>query len=258
MIFEIKDLYFEYKKGKPILSDLNLSLKEGEILTILGPNGAGKSTLLSLMIKLLKPCEGEIFLDSENLADLKEKDIAKKVSFVPQSVSPTFSYSVLDYVLMGRAPMISYLSRPSKADIECAKTAISDMEISHLSDKSILEISGGERQLATIARAIVRSPKVILFDEPTSHLDFANQLKVLRIVKGLSERGFSVVITTHNPDHAVLLSDKTALIDRNGNIISGKTEEILTENMLKKVYDTDLILRYIDEIGRFSCLYPNL
>ncbi len=258
MIFYVKSLTYGYTKGKNVLENVNFSLEEGEILTVLGPNGAGKSTLLHIMTGLFKPLSGEVLLENSNICSLKENEIAKKISFVPQSVDLTFSYTVEDYILMGRAPLIKAFSMPSKADREAVNDTMKEMKISHLADKFITQISGGERQQVTIARAVVRNPKAILFDEPTAHLDFANQLKVLRMINELSKKGYAIIFTTHNPDHAIILGGNTAILDNYGKLIKGKTEEIVTEDVLKNVYKTELLMRYIEEIDRFSVFYPKL
>ena len=135
---------------------------------------------------------------------------------------------------------------------------LKSMGIDHLAEKSYLNLSGGERQQLLIARAIVQEPEVILFDEPTAHLDFGNQQRVLKRVRQMAEDGFSVVITTHNPDHALLLGDQAAIVTRDGKVLQGTSEEILTEEMLKEVYGIDLKLTYIEELGRKACLVAEL
>ena len=139
-----------------------------------------------------------------------------------------------------------------------AENALEAMGLSHLAHRPYTDISGGERQQATVARAIVRHPKVVLFDEPTAHLDFGNQLRVLRMVRRLSEEGYATVVTTHNPDHAILLGGTAAVLDRQGCLRSGPAEELLTEELLRQIYDTQLLVRYNQELGRRVCLYPPL
>ena len=159
---------------------------------------------------------------------------------------------------MGRAPKTGTFSRPSAADEALCMDVLKSMGIDHLAEKSYLNLSGGERQQLLIARAIVQEPEVILFDEPTAHLDFGNQQRVLKRVRQMAEDGFSVVITTHNPDHALLLGDQAAIVTRDGKVLQGTSEEILTEEMLKEVYGIDLKLTYIEELGRKACLVPEL
>lgn len=135
---------------------------------------------------------------------------------------------------------------------------LKSMKLDHLAEKSYMDISGGERQQIMIARTIVQEPKVILFDEPTAHLDYGNQHRVLKRIRKMAADGYSVIITTHNPDHALLLGDKAAIVQQNGKIIQGNSKEIITEETLCKVYDTDLKLLWVQEAGRTVCLVPEL
>jgi iron complex transport system ATP-binding protein len=258
-IYRVNDVDFTYPGGKKkVLDGVNLTLDSGEILCILGPNGAGKSTLLSCLDGLLKPQHGEIILGGKDLRDLSVREIAKAVAFVPQSVNPAFDYSVLDYVIMGRAPNIGMLQRPGDADIAVCVDALKSLSIEHLATKSYMEISGGERQQVTIARAIAQNPKVILFDEPTAHLDYGNQHRVLLLIRSMCRRGYSVVITTHNPDHALLLGGKVAILNRDGKLKIGSPDVIVTERYLREIYQTDIRVAYIESAGRIVCTMPVL
>ncbi|MBP8639838.1 MAG: ABC transporter ATP-binding protein [Oscillospiraceae bacterium] len=259
VIFDIKNLSFSYSsRENKVLDGVNLQIAEGDVLSILGRNGAGKSTLLNCMLGLLKPQSGDISLLGNSLKGLSERKIASIVGYVPQTHIPTFGHTVFDFVQMGCASRIGLFSHPGKKEHEYTAIALFELGIESLSDRPYTELSGGERQQATIARAIVAKPRIVLFDEPTAHLDVGNQLRVLKIIKHLSNKGFAVVITTHNPDHAMLLGGRAAILDRHGHITSGTTEDILTEDSLKSVYGTDLKLKYIEEFGRKVCVYPNL
>ena len=259
MMYEIRDLHFRYPgTDREVLSGVELRIEKGDVLSILGPNGAGKSTLLGCMMHLLQPTAGTILVDGSSVADMSARQLAAKVSFVPQNVHPAFGYSVAEFVTMGRAPMISALRHPGAEDRRAAMETLEKMGIADLADRPLTEISGGEMQQATIARAIVRKPEVILFDEPTAHLDFGNQLRTLRVIKRLSEEGYTVVITTHNPDHAILLKGRAAILDRNGKITSGAADEIVTEENLSRIYQSEIKIRYFEETDRRVCLYPEL
>ncbi|MBR5753674.1 MAG: ABC transporter ATP-binding protein [Clostridia bacterium] len=258
-IIRVDDLSFAYdKNGKQVLNHVSLTLEEGEVMTILGPNGAGKSTLLSCIATLLTPDTGTVTLCGKDAAAMKPKEVAKTLSFVPQNHVPAFSYTVRDFVLMGRAPSVGMFERPKREDMELVEKTLEEIGIAELRDKPYTEISGGERQQATIARAIVAEPKAILFDEPTAHLDYGNQLKTLRLIKSLKEKGYAIIITTHNPDHAIMLGGTTAILDRDGHLTVGKTEEILTEDTLKALYGTELSLARIDGVDRPICVPPDL
>ena len=259
MIYEVKNLIFKYGAGsRRILDEVSLSLDKGQILTILGPNGAGKTTLLNCMAGLLTPESGKILINGEDMNQLNKRDIARIVGYVPQNHTPSFNYKVIDFVMMGSAPRIGMFGRPGKDEVELSLKVLDDLGISNLADRSYMEISGGERQQAMIARAIVQQPEVIMFDEPTAHLDYGNQHKVLKMVRNMADKGYSIIITTHNPDHALLLGDKVAIVERNGKMISGDCTEIITEEKLRQVYDVNLCLLPIDQLKRTACFVPEL
>ena len=259
MIIEAKNLEFAYSKNsRKVINGVSLSIEEGQIISILGPNGAGKSTLLNLIATLSKPDEGELFITGKNANKMNPKEVASVISYVPQTHVPAFSYTVFNFVLMGRAPKVGMFEKPKDEDFEIVTKALNDVGILDLANKPYTEISGGERQQATIARALVQEPKVILFDEPTAHLDYGNQLKTLRVIKSLSERGYAIVITTHNPDHAIMLGGTTAILDKTGHLRVGNSDEIITEQTLNDVYGTDLKLIYMEDVGRNVCVPPRL
>lgn len=259
MIYEVKNLTFSYGNDeRKVLDNASLTLSEGEVLCILGPNGAGKTTLLNCMAGLLKPQSGSINLCGKSLEEMSSKEIAKSVGYVPQLHTPSFDYRVLDFVLMGVAPHTGVFSRPSQEDEQFCLDVLKSMKLEHLAHKSYMEISGGERQQLLIARAIVQRPKAILFDEPTAHLDYGNQHRVLKRVRQMADEGYSVIITTHNPDHALLLGDKAAVVDKYGKITQGDSKDILTEENLCRVYDTEIKLMWIEELGRTACLVPGI
>ncbi|PKM73028.1 MAG: iron ABC transporter ATP-binding protein [Firmicutes bacterium HGW-Firmicutes-16] len=259
MLFDIENVSFTYPSLKrKVLDSVNFKISEGDVLSVLGRNGSGKSTLLNCMLGILKTQGGAISLSGKFLHDMSEREIASVVGYVPQSHVPAFGYTVFDFVQMGCASRIGLFSHPGRKERDDTAAVLSEMKIEQLADRPYTELSGGEQQQAIIARAIVSRPRIILFDEPTAHLDFGNQLRVLRLIKDLSEKGFAVVITTHNPDHAMLLGGRAAILDRQGHLISGKVDDIVTEASLKDVYSSDLKLKYIEEFGRRVCVYPNL
>jgi len=211
MKIEIKNLGFSYPDGRQIFSNIDFTIEPGRVISILGPNGAGKTTLMSCIANLLKPTEGGILIDGVPTDKLTPREIAKHIGFVPQTIIPSFSFSVLEYVVTGCAPHLGTFERPKQEHYDIAMQAIKDMGIEYLSEKSYSAISGGERQQVSIARALAQHPSIILLDEPTAHLDYGNQIKVLRTAKRLSEEGYGVVFTTHNPDHVLLLDDQIAV-----------------------------------------------
>lgn len=258
-IYDIQDLSFTYSDSeKKVLDGVNLQLTEGEIFSVLGRNGAGKSTLLGCMLGLLKAQSGCIQLGGKALRHLTEREIAAQVGYVPQNHDPAFAYTVFDFVQMGCAARIGLFSHPGKHERDDTQGALEQMGIGHLADRPYTTLSGGERQQVFIARAIVAHPRIVLFDEPTAHLDFGNQLRVLKIIKSLTESGYAAVITTHNPDHALLLGGQAAILDKQGHLLTGSVDEVITETSLKALYGSELRLEYVAALQRKVCLYPNL
>ncbi len=259
MIYEVKDLSYRYPgTNRDVLQNVSFSLADGEILTVLGPNGAGKSTLLRCLNGLLPTREDAISLFGAPLAQYSQRQRARLVSYVQQKEQSTFPYTVEHLVTMGRAPLLPAYATPGREDVLAARKAMEDLGLTSLAQKPCTQLSGGEYQQAMIARAIVRQPKVILFDEPTAHLDFANQLRVLRLIKRLSAQGYAIIVTTHNPDHALLLAGSTALLDRTGHLTKGPTAQVVTEEALSQVYDAPLTIRYLPEAQRVVCIYPKI
>ena len=259
MIYEINDLYFSYQTSpKPVLNGVSLKVPLGEVTCVLGRNGAGKSTLLNCMLGLLKTQGGSLMLNGREIGSMSERDIATVVGYVPQMVSSSFSYTVLEFVLMGCAARIGLFSKPGRQEQEDATKALTELDIEDLSQRRYTEISGGERQKAAIARAIVSNPQAVVFDEPTAHLDYGSQMRVLKIIRDLAGRGYAVVLTTHNPDHALLLGGQTALLDDEGRLTCDDTQSVVTRENLSRVYGADVCLEYIESLGRTACLIPNL
>ena len=254
-LYEVRDLAYTYPHtSRTIFSHANLTVQPGEVVTVLGPNGAGKSTFLNCLGNLRKPDSGTIRLCGQDMATMPMREVARRVAYVQQNHTPVFAFKVVDFVTMGRAAHVGRSGRPKEADRELAREALRRMGIEHLAEKPYTDISGGERQQAVIARAICQAPKVLLLDEPTSHLDFGNQLRVLDMVQQVSAMGFAVIMTTHDPNHAILLGGTVAVLDRGGTLTCGTTDEVMTEEFLKGLYRTDLTVAYVEEIEREAVL----
>lgn len=256
-LLEVNDLAFSYNAQRTIFSGVTFSLDKGEIMSVLGPNGSGKSTLLNCLANLLKPTGGKIILNGNSLHSLKPHEIARKMGYVPQIHTPAYPFTVRDFAVMGRAPHLRMFSRPSMNDYELVRQALETLQIAHLADKAYTEISGGERQLATIARVIVQQPDIILLDEPTAHLDYGNQLRTIKMIKKLADKGYSIIITTHQPDHVMMLEGYAGVIGYDGCMQFGKTKEILHEDLLTKLYNTKIRLIEVAEAERKLCV-PDL
>ena len=232
----LKDASFRYT-DRDLFSGLNLDVAEGEVLCLLGPNGCGKTTLLRCLNGTLRLREGRIRLNGKDLTSLSVVEIAREMGFVFQEHTTLFPYSVLEVVRMGRSPHLGFFSSPSKVDTKIAEAALEMVGIGHLRGKPYTQISGGERQLALIARALAQEPRIMLLDEPTSHLDFGNQILILETVGRLArERGLSIVMTTHFPNHAMMISTRVALMKGGCFMAVGEPRDVMTEANLQLLY----------------------
>lgn len=249
---------FAYEKRGTLFKDISFKLDKGQILTVLGLNGVGKTTLLKCIIGIYKWSSGSTYIDDISLKKYRQIDIWKKISCVSQVQKLVFAYTVLDMVVMGRAPYLSVFSSPSEKDREKVLEVLSELSIDHLADKSCGEISSGELQLVMIARALVSEPQIMVLDEPESHLDLSNQMLILRVLKNLSQKKkITCIINTHYPQHALSISDKTLLLGRNQNHIYGSTSDIIKEENLKEYFDLDVkIINYKDEHMFGEMIYP--
>lgn len=235
MKLEINNVSFSYDQTE-VFKDISFTIETGEVLCLLGPNGSGKTTLLKTILGLLKLRNGEILLDDVEINNWSRKKVAQVMGYVPQNHIPPFPFSVQDVVLMGRTAHIGNFALPSKIDQEIVQEALITLHIAHLRDKNYSQISGGERQLVLIARALVQNPKILVMDEPTSSLDYGNQVKVMGSIKSLSEKGLVVIMSSHSPDHAFRYATKVALMKDKTLYEVGKPDEIVTEQNLRNIY----------------------
>lgn len=242
----IKDIFFRHK-DEDILKGISFFAERGNVTTILGPNGSGKTTLFKCIAGLWKHYRGQIYFDQRSIDDLSFRKRARVFSMVPQDHDPPFPYSVMEIVLMGRASHMGIFSSPGKKDYEISENALKTLGIEDLKNKPYTKISGGERQLVLIARALAQDTPVMLLDEPTSHLDFRNQIKVLRKIKEISkDKGLVVIITLHDPNLAGLFSDKIIVLNSGTKIAEGIPGEILTEDLIRRVYGLEVKKNYFD------------
>lgn len=235
MKLEIKNVSCGYDK-KVIIDKISFEMGTGDILCILGPNGVGKTTLFKTILGFLDIIDGQVLLDGEDISTWGRKDFAKAIGYVPQSHTPPFPYKVLDVVVMGRTAHLSAFSSPSKIDYDIAEKILESLGIAYLKDLIYTEISGGERQLILIARALVQEPKILIMDEPTSNLDYGNQVRVLKHIKKLARRDIGIIMTSHFPDHAFMASTKILAINRESKYTIGTPEEVVTSELLEDIY----------------------
>lgn len=242
---ELKSVSCGYEKNQ-IVRDISFTISQGEVICLLGPNGVGKTTLFKAILGFLPLESGEVLLNGEKIERWSRKKLAGYIGYVPQAHEPPFPYRVLDVILMGRISHMKFFSNPGSEDILAAEEALNSIGIYHLRDRIYTEISGGERQMVLIARALAQNPKILIMDEPTSNLDFGNQIRVLEQVKALAERGFGVLMTSHAPDHAFLSATKVALMGRDHQFKLGATEEILSEEELFRTYGVNVMILNIE------------
>lgn len=251
MIIDVKDLSCGYGK-KLILEDVNMEVESGESLCILGPNGVGKTTLFKTILGLIPKFSGEIDIDGVDINDIPRSEFAKKVAYVPQAHVPPFPFKVLDVVSMGRTPHISSFSGVSPKDKKISEEAIEKLGISYLKDDVYTEISGGERQMVLIARAIAQQSEFLVLDEPTSNLDFGNQAKILKIVKELSRMGKGIIMTSHFPDHTFLSASKVMAIGRDSYYKFGTPDEVVNSEVLGRLYGIEVDVREVEARKNYS------
>ncbi len=256
-MLEIKELWFKHKGQKEdILKDVSFTTEKRRLTVILGPNGSGKSTLFKCITGIWEPYKGSILADGKEINKLSHLERAKIFAVVPQEHEPAFPYSVFDIVLIGRAPYVGLFSSPNSKDYKKAEQALKSLGIYHLRDKPYNKISGGEKQLVLLARALAQEAPFMLLDEPTSNLDFKNQIKVLSKIKNLAyEKGLTALVTLHDPNLASLFADKIILI-KNGKIVAeGEPEKILNEKLIEEIYGVKV--RIVQNNG-FRLIFPIL
>lgn len=227
--------------NKVIVENFNLHVKKGEMLTIIGPNGSGKSTVLKAVGRLLKPMNGVVYLDGKLLRDMSNKDIAKEMACLSQHNSAPKDMTIKKIVSFGRNPHKGWLESLNKEDEDIVNWAIEKTNLTHMKDKNVSDISGGERQRAWIAMALAQKPKVLLLDEPTTYLDINNQIEILELVRELNSKlKLTVVMVLHDLNQAAKYSSEI-LVLKDGQIqAKGKPEEILEENLIRNVYNVDM------------------
>ena len=215
---------------------LDVSLAQGEVLALLGPNGSGKTTLLKTLLGILAPLAGEALIDGKPIASYAASERARRIAYVPQSHVPSFAFTVETVVLMGRTAHGSLFSAPSAADRAVVGRALERFGIAALRARPYTMLSGGERQLVLLARALAQEPQFIVLDEPTASLDFGNQGKVMSEIRALAAAGLGILFTTHGPNHALRAADRAFLMRDGQRLAEGRVREVLTRARLQALY----------------------
>jgi len=232
---------------------ISLAVVPGEVLCLLGPNGSGKTTLFRTLLGLLPPRGGRVLLDGSDLSRLSRRAVAQAVAYVPQASAPPFPFSVRESVRMGRASRVSSFAQPSRRDDAAVEAALDRLALHHLAERPVTEISGGERQLALVARALAQEPRFLVLDEPTASLDFGNQGRVLGHVRELADAGLGVLLSTHDPDHALAYSDRVALLSGGALTALAPPEEAITPAAMRRLYGIDVVVTFLPALGRSVC-----
>ena len=251
-MLEVRDLAYGFA-ARRVGEGVTFSLAPGETLAVLGGNGAGKTTLFRTLLGLLPPLAGTLVLDGAALAALAPPERARRLAYVPQHHVPAFGFTVLEAVLMGRASRLSTFARPGRDDYAAAQAALATLRIGALAARPVTEISGGERQLAMIARALAQQAQVLVLDEPTASLDFGNRVRVLGEIDRLRAAGMTILFSTHEPDQALAHADRALLLGRGRMLALDRVERALTPDNIERLYGTPVRLVSIDG-HRYACV----
>jgi iron complex transport system ATP-binding protein len=251
-MLEVRGLAFGFP-GRTVGREVSFGLAAGELMCVLGPNGGGKTTLFRTLLGLLPRQAGSIGLAGEALESLSRGRIARLVGYVPQGHADYFAYSVLEFVLMGRTSHLDAYSMPGRRDRAVAERALESLNISHLAARPVTEISGGERQLALVARALAQEPRLLVLDEPTAGLDYGNQVRVLERMLRLADTGIAVLFSSHDPDHAFLCAQRALLLAEGRSLALGSPAEVINAEMLERVYGVSGRVLALEE-GGHTCL----
>ncbi|MGA4669577.1 ABC transporter ATP-binding protein [Propionibacteriaceae bacterium Y1923] len=238
-MLRVDDLHFGFRRGHTVLRGVSLDLRDGDSMCLLGPNGTGKTTLLGCLLGLARPTSGTITWHGQNLLAKRRRERARLMAYVPQSSSLNFPYDARDIVLMGRVAHLGIGGGPSARDRRICDEALDRRGIGHLATRIFQTLSGCERQLALLARALAQQARMLVLDEPTAALDFANQVRTL-LLRELADEGYAVLMTSHSPDHAFRASNRVLMIRDGVNHSTGPTDEVVTPEPLSQLYGTPM------------------
>lgn len=241
----VSDLAFSYDE-QPVLSNINFIARPGEVCALFGPNGSGKTTLLRCCLNLLRPSRGSIHVAGEEATTLGVRDLARKIAYVPQEHKPQFHYAVHEVVLMGRTPHIDRMFGIPNRDKLSAVRAMDMLGIRDLAGRSFRELSGGQRQLVLIARAVAQETPLMLLDEPTSSLDFANQIRIWTVLQEIASTGICVLACSHDPNHVAWFCDRVIVMNDGTIVREGSPDQVLTGDLLSGIFGKPCVVKGIE------------
>ena len=239
--------------GRTVGREVSFSLEAGEVMCVLGPNGGGKTTLFRTVLGLLPKHDGVIRLQDQAIDNLSRSEIARRVGYVPQGHLGYFAFTVREFVLMGRTAHLGLFSVPGRKDGEISDRSLESLGIAHLADKPVTDVSGGERQLALVARALAQEPKLLVLDEPTASLDFGNQVRVLQRLSALAASGISILFSSHDPDHAFLCARRALLLAEGRVLEIGAPRAVIRADTLQRLYGVSVQVMPLPG-GAHTCL----
>jgi len=246
-MLRVDNLHFGYD-GKPVLKGISFEVKRGELRGLFGPNGCGKTTLFRCCLKFLKAGRGSICVDGTDISGMSVRELATRIAYVPQEHRPAFPYRVREMVLMGRTPHIGNGFGVSGRDKRIAREALEMLGIANLSERVYSELSGGQRQMVLIARAIAQETGFIFLDEPTSALDFSNQIRIWKTLRAIAANGTGIVAISHDPNHVAWFCDKVIVLDEEGVLAEGPPDQTITQDVLDRIYSGVCTVRSVDGV----------
>jgi iron complex transport system ATP-binding protein len=252
-MLKVKNLGFAYKQ-KTVLKKISFELDYGQSVCLLGQNGVGKSTLFKCLLGILKPASGTISMDGQALAAFSRSELSRQIAYIPQNQKNIVQFTVFEMVLMGTTAGLKPYQQPGKVENERAEAALELLNITHLKNRLYAQISGGEQQLAIIARSVAQQSKIIIMDEPCASLDYGNQVLVLKMIQKLAAKGYLIIQSTHDPNHALQYADTVLILQEGYLSAQGKPNEILTSQQLEGIYQVPVMVHQLPESQQQVCV----
>ena len=240
-------MYFRYGSF-PVLSGVSFSVGKGELCGLFGPNGSGKTTLFKCCLRFLRAEQGSVVVHGEDVSRCSIEHLARLVAYVPQEHKPPFPYLAREVVLMGRTPHLGGFFGVRRRDREIAMDALATLGISDLADRPYNQLSGGQRQMVLMARAIAQDTPVLFLDEPTSALDFQNQMRIWQIMRDIAGEGKTILACSHDPNHVAWFCDRVVVVGSGSVVAEGEPEDVISEDVLAAIYEDACAVRTLDGV----------